>query len=350
MRIAIVNDMRMAVAALQRVVTSVPDYEVAWIAHNGSQAVTQCEADIPDLILMDMIMSEVDGVEATRLIMEHFPCAILIVTASIKKNSSKIFEAMGYGALDVVNTPVLGRLGQPEAAQVLLDKIATIGVLIGQRKSKMGQVKESIVTVNGKPKSKLSTPSSTLPPLVVIGASTGGPKALSILLSELPTDFRAAIVIIQHVDAQFAPGLAKWLDKQTALTVRLASEGDFLQSGTVLLAGTNDHLVLRPNLTLKYTSKPQDYPYRPSVDAFCQSIVDYWHRKGTAVLLTGMGKDGAVGLKELRAKGWHTIAQDQQTCVVYGMPKAAVEMDAAVEILPLSEIALALIRRVSTTS
>ncbi|ACK67706.1 response regulator receiver modulated CheB methylesterase [Rippkaea orientalis PCC 8801] len=349
MRIAIVNDMMMAVAALQRVVTSVPDYEIAWIAHNGSQAIAHCATDTPDLILMDIIMPEIDGVEATHIIMEHSPCAILIVTASIKSNSSKIFEAMGYGALDVVSTPVLGRLGDPEAAAILLDKIATIGVLIGQRKSKSVH-KDLLKSANSRGKSKLSTPPSALPPLVVIGVSTGGPKALAVLLGALPSSFPAAIVIIQHVDAQFAPGLATWLNKQTSLPVRLAMEGDSLKSGTVLLAGTNDHLVLRPNLTLKYTEKPQDYPYRPSVDVFCQSVADYWSRKGTAVLLTGMGRDGALGLKELRSKGWHTIAQDKQSCVVYGMPKAAVEMDSAVEILPLSDIAPALIKRVTPTS
>ncbi|HAC63646.1 MAG TPA: chemotaxis response regulator protein-glutamate methylesterase, partial [Cyanothece sp. UBA12306] len=100
----------------------------------------------------------------------------------------------------------------------------------------------------------------------------GGPKALAYVLSQLPPHFPAAVVIIQHVDVQFAPGLATWLDKQTSLTVRLAVGGDTLKSGTVLLAGSNDHLVLRPNLTLKYTKKPEDYPYRPSVDVFCQSV------------------------------------------------------------------------------
>ncbi|HAC63645.1 MAG TPA: chemotaxis response regulator protein-glutamate methylesterase, partial [Cyanothece sp. UBA12306] len=126
--------------------------------------------------LMDIVMPGIDGVEATRVIMEHSPCAILIVTASIKSNSSKIFEAMGYGALDVVNTPVLGRSGHPEAAKILLDKIVTIGVLIGQRKSKLAN-KELSRSANGKGKSKLSTPSATLPSLVILGASTGGPKA-----------------------------------------------------------------------------------------------------------------------------------------------------------------------------
>jgi two-component system response regulator WspF len=186
-----------------------------------------------------------------------------------------------------------------------------------------------------------------LPPLIIIGASTGGPKALASILSEFPDNFLATIVIIQHVDVQFSPGLAKWLNEQTSLSVALASQGSILETGKVLLAGTNDHLVLRSNLTLTYTKEPLNYPYRPSIDVFCESVAQHWSRKGIAVLLTGMGRDGAMGLQRLRHRGWHTIAQNQQSCVVYGMPKAAVEIGAAVEVLSLSDIASTLIKRVT---
>ncbi|MDJ0508313.1 MAG: chemotaxis response regulator protein-glutamate methylesterase [Crocosphaera sp.] len=347
MRIAIVNDMVMAVEALQRVVTSVPGYHVAWVAYNGRSAISYCARDTPDLILMDIIMPEVDGVEATQMIMQHSPCAILIVTANVKKNSGKIFEAMGYGALDVVSTPVLGVLEEKLLSQTLLNKIATIGIVTGSLNPKRSIPPQSAISPGKAIINKLSTPPRNLPPLIIIGASTGGPKALATILSQLPANFEASIVIIQHVDVQFSSGLAKWLDEQTPLSVVLASEGSTLQAGKVLLAGTNDHLVLRPNLTLTYTRKPPDYPYRPSIDVFCKSVAQYWSRKGIAVLLTGMGRDGAMGLQRLRRRGWHTIAQNKHSCVVYGMPKAAVEMGAAVEILSLSKMASTLMKKVT---
>ncbi|HIK10693.1 MAG TPA: chemotaxis response regulator protein-glutamate methylesterase [Oscillatoriaceae cyanobacterium M33_DOE_052] len=354
MRIAIVNDMVMAVEALRRVISTVPEYEVAWTARNGAEAVAKCQKDLPDLILMDLIMPVMDGVEATRQIMANSPCAILIVTATVKGNAPQVFEALGYGALDAVSTPVLvsipqggvgnsiqgadtGKetmLGQRLPANVppqknLLAKIATVGKLIGKGSSLA--------------KSKISLGVSRRPHLVAIGASTGGPKALAKLLSGLPSDFSGAVAIVQHLDAQFAKGLAEWLNQQTDIPVKVARAGDRLEPGKILIAGTNDHLVLQSNLTLAYTPEPRTCPYRPSVDAFFDSLAAHWPDPGTAVLMTGMGRDGAEGLSHLRAKNWHTIAQDKATSVVYGMPKAAVELGAAVEILPLEAIAPALV-------
>jgi two-component system, chemotaxis family, response regulator WspF len=338
MRIGIVNDTLMSVEALRRVVTSVPEHEVAWIARDGSQAVALCAADTPDLILMDLVMPKMDGAQATQQIMKNSPCAILIVTASIKGNSSKVFEAMGYGALDVVSTPALGAQGKPGAAQVLLSKIARIGAKIqGPATPKRTAAPTSKASPSLTPTAK-----PTVPPLVVIGSSTGGPHALTTVLTNLPKNFRSAIVIVQHVDLQFAQGLADWLNCQTSLSVQLASSGSRLEMGKVFIAASNDHLIIDSSLTLRYTPEPQDNPYRPSVDVFFESVAQHWPMRGKAVLLTGMGRDGAKGMSLLKAKGWHTIAQDENTCVVYGMPKAAVDLGAAVEVLPLTKIALAL--------
>jgi two-component system response regulator WspF len=341
MKIAIVNDLGIAVETLRSVLMTVPEYNIIWIAKNGAEAVAKCAHNTPDLILMDLIMPVMDGVEATREIMKHSPCAILVVTASVNKNASKVFEAMGYGALDVVNTPVLGTTGDPLSAEDLLSKIVTISKLIGKSQSPS---KSRILTQDSISQfSKFSTP---ILPLIVIGASTGGPNALAMILSNLPANLKAAIAIVQHLDAQFTSGLVEWLNQQTPLTVEIATKGSLLEAGKVLVAGTNDHLFLQPNLSLSYTKNPIDYPYRPSVDVFFKSVGQYWKSQGIAVLLTGMGKDGAEGLRILRSKGWHTIAQDQETSVVYGMPKAAAEMGAAVEILPLEAIAPKLISKV----
>ena len=191
MRIAIVNDVLMAVEALRRIVTSVPDYQVAWMARDGAEAVTKCALDTPDVILMDLMMPVMDGAEATRRIMKDSPCAILVVTATVEGHSAKVFEAMGYGALDAVNTPVLGSGGDLRGGRDLLAKIAVIGKLIGKKTS-----------LTRPPVVKSSPPILSTPrlPLIAIGSSTGGPKALAEILAPLPARLGAAIVIVQHVD------------------------------------------------------------------------------------------------------------------------------------------------------
>ncbi len=175
--------------------------------------------------------------------------------------------------------------------------------------------------------------------LVAIGASAGGPAALATMLGALPKDFRAAIVIVQHVDEHMAEGMAAWLGQQCVLPVRVAMEGDRPTPGVVLIARTSDHLVLKTANRLGYTTEPRDYVYRPSVDAFFQSVKSRWEGEVVGVLLTGMGRDGAQGLKALRDQGRYTIAQDQESSAVYGMPKAAAAIGAAVDILPMKQIA-----------
>jgi two-component system, chemotaxis family, response regulator WspF len=328
MRIAIVNDLTIAVTALRRVLETVPEYQVAWVARDGKEAVAKCAQDTPDLILMDLLMPVMDGVEATRRIMLDCPCAIFVVTASTEKNVTFVYEAMGYGAVDAVDTPALG--GDSSDVNKLLTKIARIGKLL---KSTTTSKISPLASGQRQNNSRLTVP------LVAIGSSTGGPKALATILSKLPANFNSAIAIVQHVDAQFSSGLVEWLNQQSKLPVRLASVGESFQKGTVLVAGTNDHLILKPDLTLGYTKDPINYPYRPSVDVFFKSLAQNWKLRGIGILLTGMGRDGAEGLSALRLQGWHTIAQDKASCVVYGMPKAAVQLDAAVEILSPDDIA-----------
>ena len=328
MRIAIVNDLPLVVALLKRALSHKPEYELAWIAGDGAEAIERCAQDKPDLILMDLVMPKLGGVEATRRIMAKSPCAILVVTVSVELNAAGVFEAMGAGALDAVDTPTLVPGEEWSGFQNLLNKIETIRKLIGESAPKLPPLP-----------ARFEQPTRpTRESLIVIGASAGGPNALARVLGSLPAGFPSAILVVQHVDAQFAPKLAQWLDGQTQLSVRPAQAGDRPTPGEVLVAGTNDHLVLVNPTTLAYVPEPLDLAYRPSVDVLFQSVLRHWRGKTIAVLLTGMGCDGATGLKALRAAGVHTIAQDRASCAVYGMPKAAVELDAAVEILPLEKI------------
>jgi len=327
MNIGIVNDLPLAVEAMRHAIALRAEHRVLWVATDGAQAVDFCIAQPPDVVLMDLIMPKFDGVEATRRIMARAPCAILVVTSSVGANAWRVYEAMGAGALDAVDTPTLSDPALSDASQPLLAKIDQIGRLLEKPVASRQRA------------STVPRPGAVAVQLVAIGASAGGPAALAAVLGKLPVDFGAGIVIVQHVDRAFAEGMAQWLDGQTALKVRIALAGDQPRPGEALLAATNDHLHLTRTGALGYTREPADTPYRPSVDVFFHSVVEHWKGDAIGVLLTGMGRDGAIGLKAMRAKGYPTIAQDEATSAVYGMPKAAAALDAARLILPLCSIA-----------
>lgn len=334
MRIAVVNSHPEAVSAITASLSLSPDHEVLWSTGSGEEALIRCRTEKPDLILLGMMLTGMDGARTTQRIMAECPCAVLIVTRSVAERAAMVFEAMGFGALDAVATPILSPEGRLSGAEDLLAKIAVIARLLGKPSR------------NGAARKPWERPDKDkVPPLLAIGASTGGPKALAEVLAGLPRSFPAAVVLIQHVDANFAEGLARWLDGQTRLPVRLARDNDAPEPGTVLVAESSRHLVISESGRLAYTDEPLDTAYRPSVDVFFLSAArNWWPRKAVAVLLTGMGRDGALGLSRLRRAGWHTIAQDEKTSVVYGMPKAAAELGAACEILPVDKIAGAIMR------
>lgn len=344
MRIGIVNDMVMARETLRRVVLSLPEHSVAWMAEDGAEAIQLACKDPPGLILMDLLMPGLDGVEATRRIMHESPCAILVVTSTISGHLSKVYQAMGYGALDAIETPTIGTGGEIRNAALLLHKIELIGRLVDKGRGEP-QAAHAIPAIL--PHAKLANRAAlTLDPLVVLGASTGGPQALAEIISRLPAKFGAAVVIAQHVDAAFARGLGQWMSEQADRQVTIIAEGHRPARNEILLAGTDDHLILGDDCCLHYTVKPRDLCYRPSIDVFFASVARNWTRPGVAALLTGMLHDGAEGLLELRKLGWKTIAQDEASSVVWGMPKAAVDLGAAEEILPVSQIADAIVRLV----
>jgi len=330
-RIAIVNDVRAAAEALRRVVNSLPDHTVAWTAADGVEAIAMAKRDRPDLILMDLIMPHVDGVQATRQIMTGSPCAILIVTATVSGNISRVYDAMGFGALDAVDTPTLGPTGEMAGASALVEKIATVAKIVG-------------APADSRRAKRDDNDTATLR-MLVIGASTGGPKAIAELLLPLPRDWNVAVVVVQHVDVAFSKGLATWLADRTGHAVRVAEHGERPQAGAVLLAGTNDHLVLSKGRTLEYSEEPRELYFRPSVDVFFESVADHWPQAGTALLLTGMGRDGAKGMSRLRSCGWHTIAQDEATSVVWSMPKSAIDLGAACEVLAIGQMPSTILSR-----
>ncbi|MBX3381421.1 MAG: chemotaxis-specific protein-glutamate methyltransferase CheB [Phycisphaeraceae bacterium] len=340
MRIAIVNDLKLAVEALRRSIATIPGATIAWIAEDGAQAVEKCARDLPDIVLMDMIMPVMDGVEATRRIMKATPCPILVVTATVEGNSGKVFEALGAGALDAVATPGLAAGGGVERAEALAKKVQAIWMIAG---------------AGGTPGLKpfafdANRSHAPTPPIVAIGSSTGGPLALAQVLKAIPSPAPWPIVIVQHVDIQFAAGLASWLGGETGHAVATVASGEIPVAGCVKIAATTDHLLLDSGGRLVYSPLPREAVFRPSVDVFFESLAARSAARGVAVVLTGMGRDGAEGMGRLRREGWHTIAQDRATSVVWGMPGACVQADAAIEVLGADSIGVAIVQAMANRS
>lgn len=329
MKIAIVNDVVLIGEALRRMIAQNGEHQVIWVARDGEQALQFCRQARPDLILMDLLMPGMDGVETTRRIMQETPCAILLVTASPEDTTGLVFRALGAGALDVTATPVI--TGKPGTDSALLAKIRTIGKLIAA---------ETTSSARAVPMER-TLPDAHIEPrtLVAIGSSTGGPVALAQILGRWNPPEDCSLVIVQHIDENFTDSFAKWLGEQVKRPITVIEPQMRLERGRIYMAKTNDHLVMDSSHKLNYSAHPRDYPYRPSVDVFFRCVARHWQGPAIGILLTGMGRDGAQGLLAMRRSGMLTITQDQASSAVYGMPRAAAEIGAAELVLPLEKIA-----------
>ena len=325
MKIAIVEPNARLLRAVERALGG-SGHDVVWHTANGQDALRRCVGEPPDILLLSLGVTDCKPDELTRRLLAKHACAIVLL-AGPASDLSSTYDAMGAGAIDVVKTPTFDVDGEVVGAETLRGKIRTAGRLLGHGST------DKLAAV------ALPKTTSAQPPLVAIGASTGGPQAILTVLSALPKPFAGAILIVQHVDGEFSAGLASWLAETSGLRVELARPGSVPTAGMALLAGTEEHLVMVAGGSLRYTPTPRELPYRPSVDVLFQSLVQHAKTPGVAALLTGMGRDGAQGLKKLRQAGWLTIAQDEASCVVYGMPKAAAQLGAAARVLGLVDVA-----------
>lgn len=346
-RVAIVNDVPLVAEALRRIVAATPDFSVAWIARDGLDALAKAGADRPDVILMDLVMPVMDGVEATRRIMATTPCPILLVTATVSGNLTMVFDALGHGALDVVQTPGFGRRGEDDGTRELRQKLVSVARLVAvpverpRATGAPGRARSSSAPSPGRAPA-VGSPSPVLPgvepPLLLIAASTGGPQAIATLLDGAGQHLPAAVVILQHLDARFGASFLAWLAARSPLPVAAAVAGERPRQGHVAVAVGEEHLLLDTAGTFRFSPQPDDAPLRPSADVLFASVAARRPSRGVAVVLTGMGRDGARGMLALRRRGFHTIAQDPATSVIGGMPRAAVSAGAAMEVLPIEGI------------
>jgi two-component system chemotaxis response regulator CheB len=335
-RVAIVDDSLFMRAAIKKILDGDPRFEVVAVCKDGAEAVDKVTTLAPDVVTMDYNMPRMNGAEAVRAIMAKRPTPVLMLSAHTRDGAKETLEALSAGAMDFLAKP---------SGEVSADF------------HKMGpQLVEKLVhATQGKPRTFEKTPVpprptlnpaallNTWPPggarVVVIGISTGGPSALTQVVPALPADAGFAMLIVQHMPAQFTAALAERLDALSGIEVREAKEGERPRQGIALLAPGDRHLEVGDNGVLHLSDGPPVNNCRPSADVTMKGAAKIFGRRAIGLLMTGMGRDGAEGLAAIKAAGGHTFAQDRDSCVIWGMPRAAVEMGVVDEELPLDQIA-----------
>lgn len=344
-RVLVVEDTLVCRELLVAILQNTPGIQVVGAARNGAEAVRLARRLQPDVITMDVHMPEMDGYEATRQIMSELPRPIVMISASLNKNERDLtFNALQAGALSVLPKPTID--DSPQVYQAL-----------GAHVKLMAEVKVVRRWFPPSPPppspplfdSDLSLKKGTKLQLLAIAASTGGPAALTTILRQLPASFPLPILIVQHITEGFGAGLARWLDQQTCLVVSLANHGDELKPGHVLVAPDNYHMKVNNMGLVALSSEPPLHSVRPSANYLFHSVAQVYGATAAGLVLTGMGVDGAEGLLAMRQAGAYTIAQDEKSSVIFGMPAAAIALGAARQICPLEGIAGALTALVAQT-
>ena len=338
--VLIVEDSPVVREFLIHVLGSDPDIRVIATAHDGEEALDAARQHRPDVITMDIHMPEMDGLEATRRIMETDPVPIIIVSGSTDPHEvSTTFDAMDAGALAVVRRPA--GIGHP-------DHDATAGELV-QTVKLMSEVK--VVRRWSRARREAAAPrpaemESAREPakvrVVAIGASTGGPPVLQTVLAGLPKDFPVPLVIVQHMAAGFIGGFVEWLAQSSRLPVQLAMHGELMLPGHVYVAPDDFQMKVAHGGKVVLTKDAPENGLRPSVSSLFRSVAEIYGCDAVAGLLTGMGRDGAAELRVLKEKGAATFAQDKDSSVVHGMPGEAIRLDAVMFVLPPEKIAAVL--------
>lgn len=350
-RVLVVEDSLTVRKRLCEILEADPHFEVVGEAEDGKQAIELCLALRPDIITLDMMMPVMSGLAATEYIMAYCATPILMVSSSINRGELfKTYEALAAGAVEVMEKPKADEADDEwERRFIAMLKLVVKVKVITHMRGRLNANHRATPALPVPPLSplpKINKVKGTGAPgkyaLVALGASTGGPSAIIQVLKDLPADFPLPVLIVIHIGEPFSTALADWLDGQTEHTVRIAQNGQRLGTRGVFLAPSNRHLVVRKGC-LYLDDGPERHSCRPSVDILFESLALDDGAAVIACLLTGMGTDGARGLLAIRQAGGLTIAQDEASSIVYGMPREAALLNAAQRILPLSDIGPALV-------
>ncbi len=347
-RLLLVEDSPVALAVLKRMLSSATDIEVVGTAHNGKEALRLIPEVNPHVICTDIHMPKMNGVDFTREVMSRFPLPILVISVSVHNDDSKnIFDVLKAGAIDVFPKPRAGlKSDSSHLTDELIKKIRILSGVMPIRKHKKkpaASVSNREKTAEKSVKSVSSFICQETPSIIAVGASTGGPQTIHTILKDLPLNYKIPLICVQHISEGFLQGLIDWLSLQCKLKVVIASEGEKPMPGKVYFPPERLHLKVDDRGRFRMSSEPAFDGHRPSISVTFKSLARYYGASSMGILLSGMGKDGADGLKDIFLAKGITIAQDEETSIVFGMPKQAIETGAAGCVLSTSAIAEALL-------
>lgn len=334
----VVDDSPFIRRAVQRMLEPMETVEIVGTAGDGREAVEEAERLRPDVVILDIVMPEVDGLAAIRGIMERAPAGILVLSSQAQPGADITLRALELGAVDFVSKSEAGtRMDIYELAPVLREKVAAVAASRIPLEAEPAGPVGPVGPVEEAPEPV--APAVSRYDVLALGASTGGPRALTAIVSHLPESFPAGVVVAQHMPPGFTRTLADRLNRRARVEVREASDGDPIEPGLVLVGvGGRQMRVERKDgqLTVRVPMGPERFLHRPSVDVLFRSVAEAVRERAVGVVLTGMGNDGAEGLRAIRDAGGRTLAESEETAVIYGMPRAA--RSAAEQVLPLDRL------------
>lgn len=348
--VMIVDDSAVVRQTLKEIFESDPDLAVIATASDPIMAARKLQDEIPDVIILDIEMPRMDGLTFLKKIMIQHPIPVVICSSKTEDGSQNAISALEYGAVDIIQKPKMGTKQFLEESRVSICDVI--------KAAHLTKVKRPVVSVRGEPQPKLTAdailqkPTSfvsieTTEKIVVVGASTGGTEALRVFLEQLPLD-SPGVVIVQHMPENFTAAFAKRLDSLCRVSIKEAEDNDTVLKGRVLIAPGNKHTLLKRS-GARYYVEVRDGPlvcrHRPSVDVLFRSAARYAGKNAIGVIMTGMGDDGSRGMVEMRDAGAYNIAQDEKSCIVFGMPQEAIKKGAVHEVLSLEQISKAVLNR-----
>ena len=345
-RVLIVEDSPIALTILKRILDSSPDIEIVGTASTGQEGLALIPTSQPDVICTDFFMPKMNGLEFTAQVMVDYPRPILVVSASVQEDDThRIFQLLEAGAVDILPKPKAGL----DAENMLLKQalINKVRILSGV---KVFKKKQPSANRQIRRQTSVSASVHNNHKILAVGASTGGPLALQNLFNNLPRHFPLPIVCVQHISQGFLQGLLDWLGATSKLSIRIALAGERPEPGTIYFPPERQHLTLDHRGRFVYSQAIPGDGHCPSVTTLFSSVAQVYGRKAIGVLLSGMGRDGADGMKAIADAGGMTIAQDEATSVVFGMPKEAIALGAASQVLPMDAIAPAVLQLVDQES
>lgn len=352
-KVLLVEDSPVALNILQKLLQSSPDIIVVGTATNGQEALAMIPQLQPQVICTDLYMKKMDGLEFTKQVMTKYPRPILVISNGVgERDADNVFQILQSGAVDVFPKPTTGLPSDYEKLRTkLIAKLKLIaGVKVFTKRSLLTKSPAQPLSVTKKSPTPITCNHTQKIEAIAIGASTGGPQALQQMLAVLPADLAVPVFCTQHISTGFLQGLVDWLAGRCQIAVKIAKVGEYPVPGIVYFAPEGYHLELNSWGKFIYGDRERVDGHRPSITVNFQSVARFYGDRAVGILLTGMGRDGARGMQAIGQAGGITIAQDEKSCIVFGMPKEAIALNAAKYVLPLPEIMPFLLNKVLTTN